>query len=123
MEPYEKLEAWQFGHRLVLAVYRTTKNWPEEERYSLTKQVRRAAYSAPANIVEGSAKRGRREFARFLDIAIDSLAEVGYGLRVGHDLGYTTVPEHEELAALHKSASRLTTRLYQAISGRGKKTR
>ena len=57
MQPYEKLEAWQFAHRLTLAVYRTTKKWPKEERYALSAQVRRAAYSVAANMVEGAAKK------------------------------------------------------------------
>ena len=79
MAPYERLHAWRECHALALAVYRATKGFPAEERYGLTSQMRRAGFSAAVNIVEGSARRGPREFRRFLDIALSSLTEVGYG--------------------------------------------
>lgn len=62
--------------------------WPVDERFGLISQVRRAASSVAANIVEGSARRGTREFRRFLDISFASLAEVGYFLRLARDLQY-----------------------------------
>ena len=119
--PHERFEAWQYAHRVVLEVYRVTKAWPLEERYGLSAQVRRSAYSVPANIVEGSAKRGRHEFARFLDISLGSHAELGYGIRLAEDLGYLSGDSLENLKALHASAGRLTRRLYESVSGRGKK--
>lgn len=119
--PHERFEAWQYAHRLVLEVYRVTKSWPLEERYTLSAQVRRSAYSVPANIVEGAAKRGRHEFARFLDISLGSHAELGYGIRLAEDLGYLRGESLENLKGLHSSAGRLTRRLYEAVSGRGKK--
>ena len=67
MAPYERFQAWQIAHQLALEIYRTTDHWPPQERYELTRQLRRAALSAPANIAEGAAKRGTREFRRFLD--------------------------------------------------------
>jgi four helix bundle protein len=76
MMPYEKFEAWQVAHELALEIYRVTDKWPKEERFGLTIQLRRAALSAPTNIAEGAAKRGNREFRRFLDIALGSLSEV-----------------------------------------------
>src|SRR6266478_4429122 len=54
---YEKLHAWRECHELALAVYRVTKRFPDDERYGLTSQTRRAAFSAAVNIVEGSARR------------------------------------------------------------------
>ena len=120
MQPYEKLEAWQFAHRLTLAIYRTTKKWPKEERYALSAQVRRAAYSVAANMVEGAAKRGRKEFARFLDISLGSIAELGYAIRLAHELEYLSDQDRTSLLDLHTSTARLTHRLYQAISGRGR---
>ena len=80
MAPYERLKAWQECHKLVLETYRATRSFPREELYGLTSQTRRAAFSAAANIVEGSAKHGAREYRRFLDIAIGSLAELGYAV-------------------------------------------
>ena len=74
--PYERFEAWNQAHQLALAVYRVTQSFPRHELYGLTSQARRAAFSVAANIAEGSAKRGGREFARFLDIALGSLSAV-----------------------------------------------
>src|SRR5438067_6264923 len=59
-----------------LAVYRVTKRFPADERYGLTSQTRRAAFSAAVNIVEGSSRRSAKEFRRFLDISLSSLTEV-----------------------------------------------
>ena len=61
--------------------------FPNDERYGLTSQLRRAAFSAAVNIVEGSARRSTKEFRRFLDISLSSLSEVGYALRFAHDTG------------------------------------
>ena len=81
MMPYERFDAWQVCHKLVLEVYRSTKDFPGSERYGLRSQARRAAFSAAANIAEGSAKHGVREFRRYLDISIGSLSELAYALR------------------------------------------
>src|SRR5213078_5153494 len=83
--PYEELHAWRECHELALAVYCATKTFPTEEQYGLTSQTRRAAFSAAVNIVEGSARRSRKEFRRFLDIALSSLTEVGYALRFSRE--------------------------------------
>lgn len=80
MLPYERFDAWKTAHTLALAIHRQTADWPKEERFALTAQIRRAAFSIPANVVEGQARRGPREFRRFLDIAWSSLPEVGYTL-------------------------------------------
>src|SRR5205823_9352003 len=86
--PYEELHAWRECHELALAVYRATKHFPTEEQYGLTWQTRRAASSAPVNIVEGSARRSRREFRRFLDMALSSLVEGGNALRFCREAGW-----------------------------------
>ena len=74
MVPYERFDAWKMSHQLALRVHWLTANWPVQERYGLTAQIRRAALSAPTNIAEGSAKRGPREFRRYLDISLGSLS-------------------------------------------------
>lgn len=77
-ERYRKLEVWQLADSLALGVYRATKSFPNEEIYGITSQLRRAALPIPTNIVEGYARRGDRELARFVDIALGSLAETRY---------------------------------------------
>ena len=91
MRPYDELDAWKASHALALAIYNATKNWPRDERYGLTAQIRKAGFSIPTNIVEGRAKLGRREFRRFLDISWGSLAEVEYTLRLAKDLGTSPI--------------------------------
>ncbi len=87
MLPCERLTAWQYADQLVHAVYDVTQSWPTEERFGLTSQTRRAAFSVPANICEGASKRGRHEFGRYLDISLGSLAELTYALKFARALG------------------------------------
>lgn len=115
MAPYEKLEAWKACHQLMLAVYRITKTWPESEKYGFVSQIRRAAFSAAVNIVEGSCKRGPDEFARFLDTSIGSLGEVEYCIRCTKDLEILSGEDLSELETKRASAGRLTWRLYEAV--------
>ncbi len=115
---HEQLKAWGACHQLALAVYQTTKSWPACELYSLTSQARRAAYSAAAKIAEGSAKKGSREFRRFLDGSLGSLAELSYIFVLARDLGYLKAEIWGEMEALRDHAGRLTWGLYRAISAR-----
>jgi four helix bundle protein len=120
MMPYERFRAWRACDELTVAVYRATAAFPRHELYGLTSQARRAAFSAAANIAEGSAKRGAREFRRYLDIAIGSLSELAYALRLSSKLEYLTAAESRDLAALREGASRLTWLLYKRVSDSGR---
>ena len=115
MLSHERFRAWKLSHELVLAVYQHTRNWPVQERYGLTSQIRRAAVSAAANIAEGAAKRGSKEFRRYIDIALGSLAETSYLLMLAKDLGLLTGKDWEELEQLRKRAGGLTWRLARAL--------
>lgn len=95
MRPYREYRIWQLGHQLTLDVYSATANFPADERSSLTRQIRRAAYSVPFNIVEGSA-RGDKEFHQFLRISLASAAELDYGLLLSRDLGYLSRDRHAD---------------------------
>ena len=87
-KPFHRFKAWVACHELLLGVYRASQSWPRTEVYGLTAQARRAAFSAAANIAEGSAKRGAGEFRRFLDISLGSLSELSYTLLVARELGF-----------------------------------
>jgi len=112
---FEKLKSWAAGHELVLAVYRATARWPRSEQYGLIDQARRAASSIVANIAEGSAKRGQKEFCRFLNISLGSNSELCYLLLLARDLGYLKPEEWGELEALRDHAGRLTWGLYRSL--------
>lgn len=115
MAPYERLHAWRECHGLALAVYGATKHYPAEERYGLTSQTRRAAFSAAVNIVEGSARRSHKEFRRFLDIALSSLTEVGCALRFAKEAGFLAQSDWAALDDRQNRARFLTWQLYQSI--------
>jgi four helix bundle protein len=118
MLPYECLAAWRRSHELVLAVYQMTAPWPKQEMYGLVSQARRAAFSIPANIAEGSAKRGSKEFRRYLDISLGSLSELAYCLHLARDLNYIDIKQWEHADSLRSHAHLLTWRLYSAVSKR-----
>lgn len=99
MQRFTELKVWQRAHELVLAIYRASAAFPNDERFALTSQLRRAAISIPANIAEGSRRQGQQEYARFLNIAQGSAAETEYLLILSRDLGYLSLPDHEQLAA------------------------
>ena len=112
---FESLKAWQSAQSFALAVYRATAAWPAHERYGMAAQARRAAVSVSANIAEGSAKRGNREFHRYLDIANGSLAELQVYLLLAKELGYLTTADWGELEALRDHTGRLTWGLYRSV--------
>ena len=94
---YRNIVAWQRGHELTLKVYRITKSFSSDERYGLTSQLRRAAYSVPANIAEGSGRATNRDYLRFLHTALGSLNEVDYFIFLAHELGMLSAECNEEL--------------------------
>lgn len=95
---HENLVAWQRADDLFIELHQMVKrSFPSEERFELSSQLRRAAYSVVANIVEGMARRSPREKAHFLNVAEASLAEAGYCLHAAHRLGYLTQSERDGL--------------------------
>ena len=114
---YEGLKSWVACHQLVLTIYRLTSEWPPKEQYGLTSQARRAAYSAAANVAEGSARPGSREFRRFLNVALGSISELTYILLLARDLGYVKREVWGEIEAMRDHAGRPTWGLYRALDG------
>jgi len=88
VQDYRRLKVWQKAHLLVLDVYSATREFPAEERFGLTSQVRRSAASVPTNIAEGCGRNGSGELLRFLDIAMGSACETEYQLLLARELGY-----------------------------------
>jgi four helix bundle protein len=101
MEPIHKFEdliAWQKAHALVLAIYKLTTNFPKEELFGLTSQIRRSAASAPANIAEGFSRTSNTEKIRFYNISEASIEETRYHLILANDLNYANTLELQNLA-------------------------
>jgi len=85
---FRDLVVWQKAHAFALSVYRMTESFPTGERYGLSSQLRRAAGSVPANIVEGYRRRTKPDKLRFYSTAQGSADECLYHLILTHDLGY-----------------------------------
>jgi four helix bundle protein len=109
MRDYTKIEAWRLADDLTVAVYERTRSFPREEIYGLTSQLRRAAYSVPANIVEGASRESKKDYLHFLYIARGSLSETQYFIHLARRLDYLSLQEagmlHEQtkmaFACLH----------------------
>lgn len=114
---YKELIVWQKADELALEVYKLTKSFPKDEMYGLTSQLRRAALSIPTNIVEGYARKGDKELARFINIAIGSMSETEYLLDFSKRLGYLTEKDHEIIEALRSEVGRLLWNFYKKVAG------
>ena len=90
---HKDLEVWKKSFDLVVDVYNETKSFPEEEKYNITSQIRRAAVSIPSNIAEGCARSSDKELLRFIDIACGSLAELETQLLLVERFGYLNPKE------------------------------
>ncbi len=88
IQNFEDLTVWQKSHELVLEIYKITKDFPKEEKFGLVSQMRRAAISVAANIVEGFKRRGRKDKVNFYNISQSSLTELQYYLILVRDLKY-----------------------------------
>ena len=111
--PHYKLEAWKQAMALVSAIYRVTQEFPKDEIFGLTSQLRRAAVSVPSNIAEGAARHGSKEFAQFLNIAIGSISEIETQLLIAVDLGY--LAESASVFTLLEQVSKLVNGLWKNV--------
>ena len=92
-----------------------TQHWPKRELYGLSAQTRRAALSVPTNIAEGAARFGRKDFARFLNIALGSLAELHYLLEFARDLGICETSDWDRLNRIRDQTGKLLWALYRGV--------
>ncbi len=97
MKDFRTLKFWQEARAFVLNLYLATKTFPDDERFGLTSQIRRAAVSIPSNIAEGCGRQGDAELNRFLQIAMGSVSEVEYQLQRSRDLEYLNADQYSQL--------------------------
>lgn len=116
MRKYQNILAWQKADDLTVVVYEVTKSFPKDETYALTSQLRRAAYSIPANIVEGASRSSQKDYLHFLYIARGSLHETHYFLHLAHRLAYLDGKTKIRLLAQAEEASRILTGLIRAVT-------
>ena len=115
MRDFRKLKVWEEAHELTLTIYTHTANFPREELYGLTSQIRRACISIPATIAEGCGRSGEPELGRFLHIGLGSASELEYHLLLAADLGFLTRADHKKLATKIIEIKRMLASLIQKL--------
>lgn len=110
IKSFTDLHAWKQGHKLVLMIYKTTKEFPKEERYSLVDQMRRCTVSITSNIAEGFSRRGKKEKKQFYFMSKGSITELQNQLLVAKDVDYLPKDKFQEIA-------KQTNRVHKLING------
>lgn len=118
MRKIRDYEVFKMAHRLVLEIYPLTSRFPRDEAFGLVAQMRRAAYSIPMNLSEGSAREGEKEFAQFVNIAIGSCEEIRYQLLLSKDINYITDKDYLDLDGDYESVKKMLAQLYKKLKGR-----
>jgi len=113
--PFERLRVWQAAQDLAVDVYQTTREFPADERYGLTSQLRRAAVSIAANIAEGNARGFRREYVQACYVARGSLAEVRSLLDLSVRIGYLSTGNYQRLTAGYGNVVGMLYRLIDSL--------
>ena len=114
MKTHKDLLVWKKSIELVTEVYALTKSFPEEEKFGLTNQLRRAAVSIPSNIAEGAARNSKKEFVRFLSIALGSSAELQTQLLISKNLEYLS--EQNKLILEFEAVSKMISGLIRSVN-------
>jgi four helix bundle protein len=115
MRDHNKLRAFQLADEVAILVYRISREFPREEVYGLTSQMRRSAVSVPSNIVEGCARESQAEYLRFLEIAFGSLRELHYQLSLAKRLGYADEPDVSDCDARIAETEKVLGALVRAM--------
>jgi four helix bundle protein len=116
MKDFHNLKVWERAHKLTLSIYMITKQFPKDELYGLTSQMRRAAASIPTNIAEGCGRDSQTELTRFLYIAMGSSSELDYQLLLSHDLQYLEDKTFQEFSTELIEIRRMLNAFIQKIS-------
>ncbi len=97
MQNYRNLKIWSLSMELTKNIYEVTQNYPTEEKYGLTSQIRRSAVSIPSNIAAGAGRNGNKEFNNFLGVAMGSLFELDTQVELSYDLQFIQVENYKDI--------------------------
>jgi len=112
---FEKLDVWRKAIDFADLVYRLTRSFPDDERFGLTSQMRRAAVSVSSNIAEGSARHSRDDYARFLEIATGSLFETVSQSFIARNQGFLAETDLRTIYAAAEEQSRMLSGLRKSL--------
>ncbi|KKR34924.1 MAG: S23 ribosomal protein [Candidatus Magasanikbacteria bacterium GW2011_GWA2_40_10] len=114
IKTFKELLVWQKAHMLVLFTYKLTDKFPKNELFALVSQIRRAAVSVAANIVEGFRRKTLKDSLNFYHTADASLEEVKYHLLLSKDLNYIDAQSYQNAVSLCEEVGKLLTRWIQS---------
>lgn len=112
---FTDLNTWKKGHELVLEIYKITKQFPAEEKFGLSDQMRRCAVSITSNIAEGFSRKGTKEKLQFYYMSLGSVTELQNQLLISRDIGYIKNIEFQELAEKTVEVSKLINGLIKSL--------
>src|ERR1043165_6627232 len=112
---FRDLVVWQKSMLLVKHIYRMTQQFPGDERFGLTSQMRRAAVSIPSNIAEGQARHSTGEFIQFISNAEGSVAELETQLEIAADLMYCTIAQKDRVLSLAEEVRKMLNALRRKL--------
>ena len=112
---WKNLDIWKLSDELAYNVYLTSRDFPKEEIYGITSQLRRAALSVPTNIVEGYSRKGDKELSHFLNISIGSMAETKYLLYFSRRLGYINDNKYDKIKNGYERLGKQLWRFYETV--------
>lgn len=115
MKTHKDLDVYNLSIDLVTIIYKSTKNFPKEELFGLTSQIRRCVVSVPSNIAEGSARNHPKEFKQFLYIALGSASELDTLILIAFKLGYIIKEEYNSIIEKLTSVSKMLQGLIKSI--------
>ncbi len=113
MQNYKELKVWEKAHQFTLMIYNVSNQFPKDEVYGLTSQLRRSASSIPANIAEGCGKNTSTDFAKYLNIALGSANESEYFTLLAKDLSYIN---DEKFEILYKQINEIKAMLIALVA-------
>ena len=116
MKSVEELDVFKLAHNLALEIYRVTSEFPKEESFHLSMQMRRAASSVGMNLAEGSMRFNSREYRQYVGIARGSAAEVRYQLLLAKDLGYISDDCFNDIRLAYNRVGQMLIRLGQSLN-------
>jgi four helix bundle protein len=118
IKEFSDLLVWQKSRDLCLKIYETTANFPKEEIFGLTSQIKRAVISISSNIAEGFSRRNKKEKAQFYYIALGSLSEIKSQLLIAKDLEFLTLNDYLSISSLCIETSKLITSLIKSTTNK-----
>lgn len=120
MKTHKNLDVWKFSIDLVTLIYESTKDFPKEEIFGLTNQMRRASISIPSNIAEGAARNSQKEFIQFLYIALGSQQELDTQLLISRNLNFITEDSYNQITDKVQTVGKLLNGLIKYLKSNDK---